>query len=300
MRNSRATGAAPGWTWNDRSHRPETNLARRESASPGGPGVLAVSEPLVDVRDLVFRYGATEVLHSISFRLNKGEIIGLLGPNGAGKSTTIKIIAGIISQTSGHVAVCGLSLPQSALAVKERIGYVPEAAGLFESLSGQEFLELSGRLHDVEEGTLQSRIASVLERFDLTKDRLRRLEAYSKGMRQKILIGAALLHNPQLILLDEPLTGLDVDAQILVKDLIAALAKDGRTILYSSHILEVVERICDRVLIIHNGDLVADASVQELRDSTRQSNLEDVFRQLTHKDGAADSDMAGIIEKLRS
>ena len=259
-----------------------------------------MTEAIVDVSNLIFSYGSTEILHSISFRLNKGEIIGLLGPNGAGKSTTIKIIAGIMAQTSGHVAVCGLSLPQSAITVKERIGYVPEAAGLFESLSGQEFLELSGRLHDVEEETLQARIKSVFERFDLTKDRLRRLEAYSKGMRQKILIGAALLHNPQLILLDEPLTGLDVDAQIMVKDLISALAKDGKAILYSSHILEVVERICDRVLIIHKGDLIADASVEALRESTHQTNLEDVFRQLTHKEGTPESDMSGIIEKLRS
>jgi len=259
-----------------------------------------MSEAIVDINNLVFRYGATEVLHSISFRLNKGEIIGLLGPNGAGKSTTIKIISGIMAQTSGHVSVCGLSLPESAITVKERIGYVPEAAGLFESLSGQEFLELSGRLHDVEEETLQARIKSVLDRFGLSNDRLRRLESYSKGMRQKILIGAALLHNPQLILLDEPLTGLDVDAQIMVKDLISALARDGKTILYSSHILEVVERICDRVLIIHKGDLIADASVQQLRASTQQANLEDVFRQLTHKDGAPESDMSGIIEKLRS
>jgi len=261
---------------------------------------VTTNPPIVDVSNLVFKYGGAEVLHSISFHLNKSEIIGLLGPNGAGKSTTIKIIAGILSQTSGHVSVCGLSLPQSAIAVKERIGYVPEAAGLFESLSGQEFLELSGRLHDVEEDTLQERIKSVLERFELTKDRLRRLEAYSKGMRQKILIGAALLHNPQLILLDEPLTGLDVDAQIMVKDLIAALAKDGKTILYSSHILEVVERICDRIMIIHKGDLIADAPIQELRDATHQANLEDVFRQLTHKEGTTASDMSGIIEKLRS
>src|SRR5262245_36273384 len=258
------------------------------------------NQQIVDVSKLIFRYGATEVLHEISFSLNKGEIIGLLGPNGAGKSTTIKILVGILTQTSGHVAVCGLSLPESAISVKERIGYVPEAAGLFESLSGQEFLELSGRLHDVEEDTLQERIKSVLERFELTKDRLRRLEAYSKGMRQKILIGAALLHSPQLILLDEPLTGLDVDAQIMVKDLIAALAKDGKTILYSSHILEVVERICDRIMIIHKGDLIADAPIQELRDSTHQANLEDVFRQLTHKGETTASDMSGIIEKLRS
>jgi len=258
-----------------------------------------LSEAIVHVENLVFRYGGTEVLHSISFTLAKGQIVGLLGPNGAGKSTTIKILSGILSQSSGHVAVCGLSLPESAVSVKERIGYVPEAGGMFESLSGQEFLELSGRLHNVEETTLQARIKGFLERFDLAKDRLRRLEAYSKGMRQKILIGAALLHNPQLILLDEPLTGLDVDAQIMVKDLIAALAADGKTILYSSHVLEVVERICDRILIIHKGDLIADGSIESLRQSTQKSTLEDVFRQLTHKEGTQAADMTGIVERLR-
>jgi ABC-2 type transport system ATP-binding protein len=259
-----------------------------------------LSDAIVHVENLVFRYGGTEVLHSISFTLAKGQIVGLLGPNGAGKSTTIKILSGILSQSSGHVAVCGLSLPESAVSVKERIGYVPEAAGMFESLSGQEFLELSGRLHNVEETTLQARIKGVLERFDLAKDRLRRLEAYSKGMRQKILIGAALLHNPQLLLLDEPLTGLDVDAQIMVKDLIAALAADGKTILYSSHVLEVVERICDRILIIHKGDLIADGSIESLRESTQKSTLEEVFRQLTHKEGTPTTDMASIIERLRT
>jgi ABC-2 type transport system ATP-binding protein len=259
-----------------------------------------LSDAIVDVKNLVFRYNGTEVLHSISFTLNKGQIVGLLGPNGAGKSTTIKILSGILSQSSGLVAVCGLSLPESAVSVKERIGYVPEAGGMFESLSGQEFLELSGRLHNLEEETLQARIKGVLERFDLTKDRLRRLEAYSKGMRQKVLIGAALLHNPQLLLLDEPLTGLDVDAQIMVKDLIAALAADGKTILYSSHVLEVVERICDRILIIHKGDLIADGSLESLRESTSKTSLEDVFRQLTHKEGSPSSDMSGIIEGLRT
>jgi ABC-2 type transport system ATP-binding protein len=259
------------------------------------------NEPIVDIRNLVFRYGGSEVLHSISFSLNPGQIVGLLGPNGAGKSTTIKVIAGILSQSSGYVAVCGLTLPESAVSVKERIGYVPEAAGLFESLSGQEFLELSGRLHDVPEETLQTRIKGILEKFDLTKDRLRRLEAYSKGMRQKILIASALLHNPQLVLLDEPLTGLDVDAQIMVKDLIAALAADGKTILYSSHVLEVVERICDRILIIHQGNLIADGTMEGLKAQTQQSTLQEAFRQLTHRSGAAErSDLSGIVEKLRS
>src|SRR5437667_2307854 len=168
-----------------------------------------MSQAIVDVENLVFRYGPTEVLHQISFSLHKGEIVGLLGPNGAGKSTTIKILTGILSQTAGRVTITGLPLPERAVDVKSRIGYVPGSASLFESLSGQEFLELVGRLHDVHEDTLQARIRGFLERFDLAKDRLRRLEGYSKGMKQKILIAAALIHNPELILFDEPLSGLD-------------------------------------------------------------------------------------------
>ena len=208
--------------------------------------------------------------------------IGLLGPNGAGKSTTLKIIAGILAPTDGTVTVTGLPLPARALDVKQRIGYVPESAVLFESLTGQEFLELSGRLHDVEEETLQARIREILETFSLSADRVSRLDTYSKGMRQKILIAAALLHNPDLILLDEPLSGLDVNAAIMIKDLIAALASAGKTILYSSHVLDVVEKVCDRVLIIHQGNLIADGTPEALKESTTQSTLEDVFRTLTH------------------
>src|SRR5580698_6242063 len=227
-----------------------------------------MKEIVVDFQKVVFAYDYTEVLHEISFQLYKGEIVGLLGPNGAGKSTTIKIIAGILAAGGGSVFVDGLSLPERAVDVKQRIGYVPEAASLFESLTGQEFLELMGRLHDVPEDTLQTRIRDILATFELTSDRESRLDTYSKGMRQKILIGAALLHNPDLILLDEPLSGLDVNAAILVKDLIAALAANGKTILYSSHVLDVVERVCDRVMIIHKGNLIANASPESLKAST--------------------------------
>ncbi|SPF50136.1 ATP-binding transport protein NatA (fragment) [Candidatus Sulfopaludibacter sp. SbA4] len=186
---------------------------------------------MVEFNGVVFCYDRTEVLHEISFSLGKGEVVGLLGPNGAGKSTTIKIIAGILAANAGTISVAGLPLPERAVDVKQRIGYVPEAAVLFESLTGQEFLELSGRLHDVEEETLQARIRDILETFGLSSDRVSRLDTYSKGMRQKILIAAALLHNPDLLLLDEPLSGLDVNAAILIKDLIAALAAEGKTIL---------------------------------------------------------------------
>ena len=253
-------------------------------------------EPIVVVDKLVFSYGAVEVLHEISFSLDKREIVGLLGPNGAGKSTTIKILAGILSPTRGRVSIGGVSMPEQAVEVKERIGYVPEAASLFDTLSGQEFLELAGRLQEVPEETLQARIRNTLERFDLAKDRLRRLEGYSKGMKQKVLLAAALLHNPQVILMDEPLSGLDVNAAIMVKDLIAALAAEGKTILYSSHVLDVVERICDRVLIIHHGDVIADGSLETLKASTQRSTLEDVFRQLTHTEDSPD--VAAIIEGL--
>src|SRR5262245_3938808 len=164
--------------------------------------------PIVSFETVCHSYGRGDVLHDVSFTLEKGEIVGLLGPNGAGKSTTIKIIAGILAPSKGIISVTGLPLPERAVDVKQRIGYVPEAAALFETLTGQEFLELSGRLHGVDEDTLQARIRDILETFQLTSDRSSRLDGYSKGMRQKILLGAALLDNPDLILLGETRAGL--------------------------------------------------------------------------------------------
>jgi ABC-2 type transport system ATP-binding protein len=257
------------------------------------------SDTALALNNVVFSYGGTDVLHGISFSVSKGEIVGLLGPNGAGKSTTIKIIAGILAAGSGTVSVAGWMLPEKAIEVKRHIGYVPEAAGLYESLTGQEFLELIGRLHDVEEETLQNRIHQLLETFGLVSDRIGRLDSYSKGMRQKVLLASALLHNPGLILLDEPLSGLDVNSAVLVKDLLAALAADGKSILYSSHVLDVVERVCDRVIIIHEGRLIANDSPESLKDATGQSTLEDVFRHLTNASDV-EPGVARIVESLRS
>lgn len=243
-----------------------------------------MSVTVLKFSNVTFSYGVTEALRDVSFDIGKGEIVGLLGPNGAGKSTTLKIIAGLLTATEGSVTVDGLSLPERAVEVKGRIGYVPENAALFESLTGQEFLELMGRLHEVDEQTLQHRIGEILDTFGLTSDRVGRLDSYSKGMRQKILIGSALLHNPDLILLDEPLSGLDVNAAIIIKDLLAALAVRGKTVLYSSHVLDVVEKICDRVLIIHQGRLIAQGALEELRAETGQESLEDIFRKLTRSE----------------
>ena len=253
----------------------------------------------VSVDNLTFSYGSNRVLHGLSFALGKGDVVGLLGPNGAGKSTTIKVLTGILPPAGGSVRVAGYSMPGEVVEAKKRIGYVPEAAALFESLSGQEFLELMGRLQEVPEELLQFRIARFLEQFDLAGVRLRRLDGYSKGMRQKVLLSAALLHNPDVLMLDEPLSGLDVNAGLMVRDLIAALAAEGKTVLYSSHVLDVVERVCDRALIIHEGRLIADGSLESLKASTRKGRLEDVFRQLTDEEGTV-SGVSEIIEALRS
>ncbi len=239
---------------------------------------------MIEVQDLSYSYDAFEALHGVTFRIGQGEIVGLLGPNGAGKTTTIKLVAGILSSIHGRIKVAGFQLPAQHLEAKRVIGYVPESAGLYECLSGKEFLELSGRLQGVEEKPLQTKIRTLLEIFDLHNVGIRRIAEYSKGMRQKILLSAALLHNPQILLLDEPLSGLDVAGSILIKDLLAALAAQGRTILYSSHVLDVVEKVCNRALIIDGGGLIADAPLEDLKSRTMESSLESVFRKLTHSE----------------
>lgn len=267
--------------------------------STPNPSYTFDPDPTVAVDGLTFSYGSNRVLHGLSFALGKGEVVGLLGPNGAGKSTTIKVLTGILPPDGGSVRVAGYSMPGEAAEAKKRIGYVPEAAALFESLSGQEFLELMGRLQEVREEVLQARITRFLKQFNLDEVRRRRLDGYSKGMRQKVLLSAALLHNPDVLMLDEPLSGLDVNAGLMVRDLIGALAAEGKTVLYSSHVLDVVERVCDRALIIHDGRLIADGSLESLKASTERGRLEDVFRQLTHADETM-SGVSEIIEVLRS
>jgi len=251
------------------------------------------------VENLSFGYDTAEVLHGISFKVEPGNVTGLLGPNGAGKSTTLKILAGILQARAGRVAIDGLELPAASVAVKKRLGYVPESAELYDTLTAVEFLELCGRLHEIEEPVLQHRINALLESFGLSAQRRNRLGSYSKGMRQKVLLMAALLHDPTVIVLDEPLTGLDVESVMMTKDLLASLAASGKTILYSSHVLDVVERFCDRVIIIDRGSIVADASPDELKARAQEASLEAAFRNLTHAENA-EPRVRQIIEALRS
>lgn len=245
---------------------------------------MSSTDASILVRGLHFGYGGPEILHGLTFEIRPGEVTGLLGPNGAGKSTLLRILVGILESRQGYVQVQGCTLPDDSFALKKTIGYVPEAAELYETLSALEFLEFCGRLHGLDEQVLQARIESLLTGFGLIDDRLQRLGAYSKGMRQKILLSAALLHNPTMLVLDEPLTGLDTDSAVVVKHLLSTLAAQGRTVLYSSHVLEVVERVCARVLILNRGTIIADGSPAELKSATQESTLEDVFRQVTHAD----------------
>ena len=258
----------------------------------------APADVSIRVENLRFTYGVGEVLHGLTFAVRRGEVTGLLGPNGAGKSTTLRILIGILEASSGRVEVETFTLPQQAFEVKRCIGYVPEAAELYETLSAQEFLELCGRLHDLDERVLQRRIEALLDGLGLIDERLQRLNTYSKGMRQKVLLASALLHDPTVVVLDEPLSGLDADAAVLVKRLLAALAGQGKTVLYSSHVLEVVERVCARVLILDRGTLIADGSPSELMTSTHEHTLEDVFRQVTQADDV-EPRLARILNGLR-
>jgi ABC-2 type transport system ATP-binding protein len=252
----------------------------------------------LQVEGLRFSYDQVEVLHGLTFQLRAGEVLGLLGANGAGKSTTLKILAGILSSGSGKIRVHDFTFPEDRDQAKCILGYVPENAALYESLSAKEFLELCGRLHEIEEKKLQRKISQLLEVFELSKERFRRLVTFSKGMRQKVLIAAALIHDPRVLLLDEPLSGLDVMSSMLVKDLLAALARDGRAVLYSSHVLDVVERVCDRVLIIHKGSLIADGTPEELKASGGRETLEDAFRSLTQASSTGPL-VEGILEAMK-
>jgi len=253
----------------------------------------------IEVQDLVFRYHLKEVLHGISFSIGSGEVVGLLGPNGAGKSTTLRILTGILAPGTGRVFIQGFSLPGESLQAKRVVGYVPESATLYESLSAQEYLELIGRLREIEEKPLKRKILTLLEMFDIEKQRLNRLVTFSKGMRQKVMISAALLHDPSILLLDEPLTGLDVSSSLVMKDLLTALSREGKTVLYSSHMLDVVERVCSRVLIIHEGNLIADGTLDSLKDRTNGNTLEEVFRQMTHAT-ATEPVILRVLETLKS
>jgi ABC-2 type transport system ATP-binding protein len=252
---------------------------------PGNqPPASGVYSSMLEVRNLTKSYNNIPVVDRVSFVIRPGEILGYLGPNGAGKSTTVKMLTGLIEPTSGSIHFDGQDIRAGMKAFQRRLGYVPEEPHLYPHLSGREYLQLAGRIRGIPRRALEPKIDELLRLVGLWEDRLSALASYSKGMRQKVLLLAALLHDPQIMILDEPFSGLDVNAAMILRSLLRSLAERQKIILYSSHVLEVVEKVCDTVLILRRGQVVAHDRVARLREMMSESSLEGVFAQLTQAD----------------
>ncbi len=239
----------------------------------------------LEIQHLTKRFKGIPAVDDVSFAIRPGEILGYVGPNGAGKSTTVKMIIGLLDPSEGRILYGGHSILDDLPSFQRRLGYVPEEPNLYPFLSGREYLQLAGRLRGMPREILDRRIELFLRLFSLWDDRDCAVSAYSKGMRQKILISAALLHNPGVLILDEPLSGLDVSTMIAVRELLRGLATQGRIILYCSHVLDVMEKVCSRVLILRRGRVVADDTIEHLRAAADEPTLEGIFTRFTQEDG---------------
>jgi len=251
--------------------------------------------PLIEMRQLVKRYGEKAAVDGVSLEVHGGEIFGFLGPNGAGKTTTIKVIVGLLQPTSGTVRVGGHDVQKEPLQAKASSGYVPDEPHLYPKLTGRELLRFVGDLYGVTGEQVERRIDELLRLFDLTPAADDTIDSYSHGMRQKTALAAALVHDPKVLVLDEPTVGLDPKSARLIKDLLRQMAERGAAVFLSTHILEIAENMCDRIGIINQGRLIASGTMAELRSlGTGESSLEDIFLSLT---GGAE--YAEIAEVLR-
>ncbi|GAA0882129.1 ABC transporter ATP-binding protein [Sphingobacterium siyangense subsp. cladoniae] len=253
--------------------------------------------PLIRIVDLKKSYGVKEILKGINLDIFPGQVIGYIGPNGAGKSTTVKILTGLIEDFTGTVEVNGINIQEDPLAVKALLGYVPENAELYDVLTPMEYLDFVGKLYGMEDNVIQERSLKLLAAFGLESNVNNRMDTFSKGMRQKVLLISGIIHNPQIIVLDEPLSGLDANAVIFVKELISLLAKEGKTIFYCSHMMDVVEKVSDRILLINQGSIIADGTIEELKTDPNES-LEHIFAKLTNIGNSA-LDASNIITAIQ-
>lgn len=252
----------------------------------------------LELRHVSKRFSGIPAVDDVSFLAHAGEITGYLGPNGSGKSTTMKMITGLLEATSGKILFDDEPIEKDLIAYKQRMGYVPEEPYLYSHLSGLEYLTMVGQLRDLPPKLTAGRIDGLLHLLSLHGDRHTSISSYSKGMRQKVLLSAALLHNPALLLLDEPFSGLDVGTGLVLRSLIQELAARGKVVLFSSHELETVERVCSHVVILHRGKIVADDSIERLRTLMAAPTLESIFQQLAvEQDTTAISrDIADLIQ----
>lgn len=237
------------------------------------------SESVIKVTNLSKTYKA-KVLSDINLTVSAGEVIGYIGPNGAGKSTTIKILTGIITDFDGEASVLGMDVRRDIMEIKKGIGYIPENAALYETLTPMEYLHFVGQLYKLDSIKVDKKAKDLLNLFELSNHTDSRMTTFSKGMKQKVLLVAGMIHNPSILFLDEPLSGLDANAVILVKEILYQLKQSGKTIFYSSHIMDVVEKISDRIVILNKGEVIAVGTFNELSKQAGGS-LEHIFTALT-------------------
>jgi ABC-2 type transport system ATP-binding protein len=248
---------------------------------------------MLDVDEVWKSYRGVPAVRALTLHAAAGSVVGLLGPNGSGKSTTVRMIVGLLRPNRGRIRWRGVDIQQQLLAYQQIVGYIPEDPRLYGYLSASEYLELVGGLRGIPRSTLTRRINRYLEIFDLDTDRHAPLSAFSKGMRQKVLIAAALIHDPELVVLDEPNSGLDVAATLVLRSLVATLAERGKAIIYSSHMLDAVEKVCQEVVILRSGSAIASTSVARLRELTESTTLEEAFTNV-----AIDQDVAAVGREL--
>jgi ABC-2 type transport system ATP-binding protein len=241
---------------------------------------------VLEARSLTKSYSSVPALENVSFATGPGDVLGYLGPNGSGKSTTVKIITGLLEPSSGNVFFKGRNIKDDLAGYKRLVGYVPEEANLYPFLSGFEYLQLVGRLRGLSETLIARRAGAMLEMFSMKPHRHTSISAYSKGMRQRILLIAALLHNPELLVFDEPLSGLDVLSAMIFRKLVAGLSRERKTIFYCSHVLEIVEKVCSHVIVLQNGKQLAYGTVEDLKRFQEMPSLEAAFSRLVQEQDA--------------
>lgn len=239
-------------------------------------------EPIVSIKDLKMHYNTEDVLKGINLDIYQGQIIGYIGPNGAGKSTTVKILLGILNDYSGEIKIFGKDISKGDISYKKRIGYVPETAEVYDSLTAYEYLTFIGEIYGLDHDVVNEKAKKLMSLFGLEEGVYHsRISSYSKGMKQKLLIISSLLHNPDILFFDEPLSGLDANSVMIFKEILSELASQGKTIFYSSHIMEVVEKISSRIVLLNSGQVVADGTFEELKEKCKEGSLEEIFNQLT-------------------
>jgi ABC-2 type transport system ATP-binding protein len=239
---------------------------------------------MLEVRGLTKQFRRVNVVDHVFFELRAGEVTGYLGPNGSGKSTTVKMLTGLLEPTEGQILFHGRNIREDVVAFRKRVGYVPEEPNVYGYLTGLEYLQLAGGLRGLEPKSVDAKANELLDLLYLRDASWLPISAYSKGMKQRILIAAALLHDPDLLIFDEAQSGLDIQNAMLFRYLLRALAARGKAILYISHVLELVEKVCDRVVVIYRGRVLADDTVSRLRELRQMPTLEEVFRSLVHED----------------